>query len=67
MGYFKDQSIPANGPDVIHDKECPSYCPYPDMEYIAPGASLPKCRGGDCTLCDELECTCNVAKVLLPK
>lgn len=43
---------------TTHDKECGKYCPYPDTSWISPGAALPKCRGGDCTLCDELECTC---------
>lgn len=41
-----------------HIESCGRYCPYPDTSFIAPGASLPKCRGGDCTLCDESECSC---------
>lgn len=43
---------------VAHDITCGRYCPYPDTQWIAAGASLPKCRGGDCTLCDELDCSC---------
>lgn len=46
-----------------HPKECPKYCPYPDTDWVAPGALLPKCRGGDCTLCDELDCTCALQEV----
>jgi hypothetical protein len=50
-----------------HPQECPQYCPYPDTTWIAPGASLPKCRGGDCTLCDELDCDCYLGREDAPK
>lgn len=42
----------------MHKIDCGRYCPYPDLNWIGPGALLPKCRGGDCTLCDEMECNC---------
>ena len=41
-----------------HQPTCPRYCPFPDLTWVAAGATLPKCRGGDCTLCDEGDCTC---------
>lgn len=41
-----------------HSTDCPAYCPAPDLEWRHAGAALPKCRGGDCTLCDEVPCTC---------
>lgn len=43
-----------------HAQDCGRYCPWPDTDWIAPGARLPKCHGGDCTLCDEVPCTCYV-------
>jgi hypothetical protein len=43
-----------------HQTDCGKYCPYPDTEWKHEGSPLPKCRGGDCTLCDELECTCGL-------
>lgn len=42
----------------VHDMSCGRYCPYPNMSWTHEGATLPKCRGGDCTLCDESDCTC---------
>lgn len=43
-----------------HDPHCPAYCPAPDTSWIAPGGGLPKCRGGDCTICDETDCQCEL-------
>lgn len=43
---------------IKHAETCGQYCPYPDTDWISPGALLPKCRGGDCTLCDEMDCDC---------
>lgn len=52
---------------MAHERHCPLFCPYPDLEYISPGGGLPKCRGGDCTLCDEIDeefCTCAIIKAV---
>lgn len=39
---------------MSHDPLCGQYC----------DGQPPKCRGGDCTLCDEVDCSCDlIAKV----
>jgi hypothetical protein len=39
---------------MTHDPLCPQFC----------DGKPPKCRGGDCTLCDECDCFCDlIAKV----
>lgn len=35
-----------------HLPECPQFC----------DGNPPKCRGGDCTLCDEVDCICNALR-----
>ena len=34
-----------------HDPLCGQHCP---------GPGVGKCRGGDCTLCDEVDCQCDL-------
>ena len=38
--------------DTTHDPLCGRYC----------DGKPPKCRGGDCTLCDEVDCTCDLIR-----
>lgn len=35
-----------------HLPECPQFC----------DGKPPKCRGGDCTLCDEVDCICDALR-----
>lgn len=54
-------------PPERHERHCPKWCPYPDTSYVAPGAQVPKCRGGDCTLCDEIDeefCACLIIRAV---
>jgi hypothetical protein len=35
---------------AVHDPLCGQFC----------DGKPPKCRGGDCTLCDEVDCSCDL-------